>query len=334
MQFGLLSYAELRPGQPGSFRLLVEEAQAAEAAGFDFYAVIEHHQADDGQFSSPLVWMAGLAAATSRIRIAVAVALLPLYNPVRLAEDLATVDIISDGRVMFGVGLGYQERDFMAFNVPIQERVGRFEETLEILRRAWRPEPVSFQGSHFQLDEVVITPKPLQPSIPLWGGGMKSKAIERLGRLCDGWISGPKTTPSQMEPLVQTYKAAALAAGRQPRIIPLRDCWIADSFEEARAEFGPAITAHYSGIDEHSGSRQVLGRPVDYLPERPTDEHFLIMGNAGDCIRQIDGYRERFGIEGLLLRLRTTYGPDQPKVLRTIERFGREVISHYRRGNG
>ena len=112
------------------------EAEVAEAAGFSGFFVGEHHQDKDGFLPSPFVVLAAIAARTSRIRVGTAVLLLPLHHPIRVAEDAATLDVVSGGRTVLGVGLGYQEADFRAAGIDRRERVPRFEESVDILRRA------------------------------------------------------------------------------------------------------------------------------------------------------------------------------------------------------
>src|SRR5262245_9574784 len=116
---------------------VIAEAQLAEARGFDACFFGEHHQDPDGFLPSPLIVATAVAARTSRLRIGTSVILLPLHHPVRVAEDVVTLDLVSKGRVTVGVGIGYQPADFRAFAVPMEERVARFEEGLEILRKCW-----------------------------------------------------------------------------------------------------------------------------------------------------------------------------------------------------
>ncbi len=126
----------------------------------------EHHFLEDGYLPSLLPIAAAAAARTKRLLIGTSVLLLPFHNALRVAEDAAVVDIISGGRFMLGVGLGYRLEEFRTFGVPVKERVARLEEGLEVIRRAWTQERVTFHGRYYHLDGVTVTPKPVQQPHP------------------------------------------------------------------------------------------------------------------------------------------------------------------------
>ena len=140
MKFGLYSsIADPPDGQHLDLRIdeVIEEAKLAEEAGFDSCFFGEHHQDRDGFLPSPLIVATAVAAQTRTLNVGTSVILLPLHNPVHLAEDVITLDLVSKGRIILGVGLGYQPADFRAFEIPMQQRVGRFEEAVEIIRKCW-----------------------------------------------------------------------------------------------------------------------------------------------------------------------------------------------------
>jgi probable F420-dependent oxidoreductase len=181
---------------PGSGRTFVQEyretldlVRLAETLGFDSAWVSEHHGAGDGYLPSLLPMLGGFAAATDRIELGTGVLLAPFHDPLRLAEDAATVDLISDGRLLLGLGLGWREEEFRMFDVPMPERVRRTVETIEILRKAWTGERFDHDGKVFRYEQVQVTPKPARPGgIPIWLGGTAEKAMRRAGRLADGYI--------------------------------------------------------------------------------------------------------------------------------------------------
>src|SRR5499425_1217370 len=147
MKFGLYSSIANPPRGEHLDRAIDEtiaEAQLAEACGFDSCFFGEHHQDHGGFLPSPLIVAAAVAARTTRLRVGTSVILLPLHHPVRVAEDVITLDLLSRGRVVLGVGIGYQAADFRAFSVPMEDRLARFEESFEILRRCFAGEPFSF----------------------------------------------------------------------------------------------------------------------------------------------------------------------------------------------
>src|SRR5262250_2966540 len=165
MKFGLYSSVANPPRGEHLDRAIDEviaEAQLAEASGFDSCFFGEHHQDKDGFLPSPLIVATAVAARTERLRVGTSVILLPLHHPVRVAEDSITLDLVSKGRLILGVGVGYQPADFRAFNVPMKDRATIFEESVEILRRCWSGERFSFKGRHYTLDDVQIMPRPVQ----------------------------------------------------------------------------------------------------------------------------------------------------------------------------
>jgi len=202
IQFGVMANTHPAPGTdlPRMVDELIIEAQQAERAGFDSFFLTEHHQEPSGYLPSPLPLAAALAARTSTIRLGTGIAILPLYHPTRLAEDCAVIDIISKGRLILGVGQGYQEGDFAAFGLKVSDRVSLFEESIEILRRAWTEEKVYFVGKRYTLQNVMVTPKPVQkPHPPIWVAALGDEAMKRAGRLGDALLADSFQLPERLK---------------------------------------------------------------------------------------------------------------------------------------
>lgn len=158
-------------------------AQRAEELGFDTVWLTEHHFAEDGYSPSIIAIAAAIAARTEHIRIGFNLLLLPLHDAVRLAEDLATLDVISNGRIDVGLGQGYAVHEFAGFGIPRNRRLGRFLEGLDVLEGLWRSESFSYDGKHYQIENARLMPRPVQqPSPPLWIGATSAKAVARAGR--------------------------------------------------------------------------------------------------------------------------------------------------------
>src|SRR3989442_14290707 len=147
-------------GLYGDFPAIVAAARQAEALGIDAVLFGEHHGAPQQRFPALLNLLAALAASTTSIRVGTSILLSALYNPVRLAEEAAQVDVISNGRLILGLGLGYQPADFQHFGVPFDQRRSRFEEGVEVIRRAWSERPFSFSGRRFQFATPPVYPVP------------------------------------------------------------------------------------------------------------------------------------------------------------------------------
>src|SRR5258706_4870317 len=213
MKFGLYSSIANPPrGEPLDRCIdeVIAEAQLAEASGFDSCFFGEHHQDQDGFLPSPLIVATAVAARTTRLRVGTSVILLPLHHPVHVAEDVITLDLVSKGRVILGVGIGYQPADFRAFSVPMEDRAGRFEESIEILLRCGAGDPFSVSRNTYTLEDVQIRPRPYQKSgPPLWFGASVPAAARRAGRIADGFVGTPSTGMANATHLATRHKEAA-----------------------------------------------------------------------------------------------------------------------------
>jgi alkanesulfonate monooxygenase SsuD/methylene tetrahydromethanopterin reductase-like flavin-dependent oxidoreductase (luciferase family) len=194
---------------PQRLARLPELAARAEAAGFELLVVPERLSARGG-FPAALPVCAAAAAVTKRLRIATGLLALPLHHPLRIAEDAATLDALSAGRFELGVGLGAEVEVFGGFGLDRRERAARFEEALEVVRRAWAEGPVRFRGRHFRCDEIEVYPKPVQAGgPPLWLGARGPDALARAAQLGCGVVLEPETDPAP-------YLAAWDVSGRDP----------------------------------------------------------------------------------------------------------------------
>ena len=191
VNFGLW-YDFRNPGQRVGFEQLyaesLEQITWAESIGFNSVWLTEHHFVQDGYTPSPLVIAAAIGARTQSMRIGTNLMLLPLADPVRLAEDAASLSLLTGGRFDLGVGLGYRELEFDYFGRSLRNRPSLMEEGVAILRKAWSGEPINFSGKRFQIGDLAVAPVPEKtPRILM--GGMAPPAIERAARLGDGFLS-------------------------------------------------------------------------------------------------------------------------------------------------
>jgi probable F420-dependent oxidoreductase len=215
MRFGLTTDFRNPPGSgKSSARVYAEIIDAmvfAESRGFDGAYIFEHHFTDDDYVSSPLIAATAIAARTRRMRVGSDIAILPLYNPVKAAEDGAVLDLISNGRLDFGVGLGYRPEEYAGHGVDISRKGARADEALQIIRRLWQGETVSFHGKHFKVDGARLSPRPVQkPNPPIWVGGFSKGAARRAARYGDGYI-GPTNRA-----MYNMYLEELRSAGKNP----------------------------------------------------------------------------------------------------------------------
>ena len=334
MKFGLYSSIANPPQCEHLDRCIDEviaEAQLAEASGFDSCFFGEHHQDHDGFLPSPLIVATAVAARTTRLRVGTSVILLPLHHPVHVAEDVITLDLVSKGRVILGVGIGYQPADFRAFSVPMEDRAGRFEESIEILRRCWAGERFSFHGKHYTLEDVQIRPRPYQkPGPPLWIGASVAAAARRAGRIADGFVGTPSTGLANATHLADLYREAAHEARRPAEVIQMRDALVAASRAEADAVYGPHVMTAYRYYWENrlaefrnlsAGSEFTLD---NLAPDR------LILGDPQTCVRELQRWQKATGASTFLLRLRHAHsgGPPHAKIMEAIRLFGERVLPY------
>jgi len=193
LKFGLW-YSFRNPEQwflnyPELYSAHLRQIAWAEDIGYDDVWLTEHHFCQDGHAPSILPLAAAVAVTTKSIRIGTSVLLLPLHDAVRVAEDGATVDILSNGRFELGVGIGYRPQEFAGLGINRKDRAGRTDEGLEIIRRLWERETVDYAGRHYQINGANLQPPPVQtPRPPLWVGGFAPAAAKRAARLGDGYI--------------------------------------------------------------------------------------------------------------------------------------------------
>jgi alkanesulfonate monooxygenase SsuD/methylene tetrahydromethanopterin reductase-like flavin-dependent oxidoreductase (luciferase family) len=171
---------------------ILDEAVYAEEVGLHSAWIGEHHFSTLGVLSCPDLVLANVAARTKRIRLAPAVTVLPLHHPIRVAEQWATLDLLSGGRVDFAAGRGYDRREYLPLNVSFEHNQEIFEEGMEVVRRLWSANrPISHHGRHYRFDDVAITPKPVQRPLPAFVASFSQPSIERAGRLGCGLIVAP-----------------------------------------------------------------------------------------------------------------------------------------------
>ena len=219
MRFGLFGGARARGGPAGdssAYHDFINYVAEAEKLGFSSVFLVEHHFTGFGQVSASMNLLSYLAARTEKIRLGTAVVVLPWHNPVVVAEQAATLDLLSNGRLDFGVGKGYREYEFSGFCIPQQEATARFDEAMEVIRKAWTSEDrFSFAGRYWHYDNIVVEPSPVQqPHPPFWLGAGSDESIRRAAR------EGYNLLLDQIAPIdiilgrVKAYREECAAVGR------------------------------------------------------------------------------------------------------------------------
>jgi alkanesulfonate monooxygenase SsuD/methylene tetrahydromethanopterin reductase-like flavin-dependent oxidoreductase (luciferase family) len=221
MRFGLFGSAQARRGGPdvdsgAGFREFVENNVEAEALGYHSTFIVEHHFTGFGQISATMNLLTWVGARTTTLRLGTAVIVLAWHNPVLLAEQAATVDLLSGGRLDFGIGKGYRYNEFAGFAMPMEEADGRFDESLEVMLKAWTSDtPWSHRGKYWQFDHVVVEPPTFQKPHPaLWMGAGSAASIRKVAALGFNLLLDQFASVSQIRERIAIYKADVEARGR------------------------------------------------------------------------------------------------------------------------
>jgi probable F420-dependent oxidoreductase len=312
------------------YRQALDEVTRAEELGFDSVWMEEHHAVTNHYWPSPLPVLAGFATRTSRLLLGTDIVVAAFHHPVRLAEDVAMLDVMSDGRFVLGIAIGYKPDEFALYGVELEKRGARFEEQLAIMKGLWTQERVQFKGAYYTL-EGRLEPKPVQkPHPPLWIGGWGNITLRRAASLADNWIPGPTADLTRLlngkKQFLEQRRAAGLPA---PTEWPLtRDVIIADTDAEARAlaeeHIMVAYRREYAGGWRHPFIDASIATDLDKLME----DRFII-GGPEQCVRRLRRFVEQYGLTHLICRM---FFPGMPhaRIMRGLELLAREVMPVFR----
>jgi alkanesulfonate monooxygenase SsuD/methylene tetrahydromethanopterin reductase-like flavin-dependent oxidoreductase (luciferase family) len=288
----------------------VDTVRELEELGYDGVQTVEHHFQADGHLPSPLLVLAAAAAVTERLRLTTNILLVPLYNPVKLAEDVAVLDQLSGGRVTLGVAPGYVRDEFEGLMVPYAERFTRFEEALDIMQLAWTSETFSYEGAHYSIPSTRLSPRPVQqdPHPPLRYGVSGPKLLRRAARRGAVLAASPRHTERELSEQFAAYDAHCEQFGFTPAERPImRGVFIAETREKAVRVAGPAATHLFRELyGKHSASgervlRNDAGEEVvdDGTVDFDSFRDRYIVGTPDDAIAAIQRLRDEFGMTEL-----------------------------------
>lgn len=331
MKFGFI------PTEGGHYYpAFLEEVLLGEALGFDSVWLEEHHGVRNHYWPSPLVALAGVATQTDRILLGTDIIVLPFYDPVRVAEDAAMLDIMSNGRFILGVAIGYKPDEFALYRVPLEMRGARFEEAVQLIKQLWTQEEVHFNGAYYQVQGLKIEPRPLRDGyLPLWLGGWGKLSLARAAAYGDAWVPGPTANLDKLLSAQEIYDQNLQKLGVDPAARPkplTREVVIAATDAEAREMAERHLLINYR--DEYGGGKwkhPLIGAedkaPVDEF-DAIAHDRFLV-GSPDTVCAGLQRFVDTFGVDHLICRL---YFPGIPHefIMEELQLLAREVMPAFK----
>jgi alkanesulfonate monooxygenase SsuD/methylene tetrahydromethanopterin reductase-like flavin-dependent oxidoreductase (luciferase family) len=320
MRFGLFGSASARRGgaefdSSEGFRDFIEYNVEAEALGFHSTFVVEHHFTGYGQVSATLNLLTWLGARTSRLRLGTAVMVLPWHNPVLLAEQAATLDLLSGGRLDFGIGKGYRYNEFAGFRMSMEDADARFDECLEVLLKAF-----NYRGKYWEFDNIVVEPPPAQKPHPkIWMGAGSESSIRRVAAQGFNLLLGQYASLTSVAAHIVTYKAEVEARGR--RFDPMqvgvtRAFFVTDAAEERQAALDRRLQNRVRQL-KLAGPDRATGDP------RSINENSAMYGTPDEIAKRLEELRA-VGVGYVLINGGGSGGGARGR--ESLRRFAREVM--------
>ena len=348
MRFGLFQSVQLPDPREEVryYKDAVDQVLRAEELGYDSVWMTEHHFSKHGIVSATLSLLAYLAGLTKTIRLGTGVAVLPFHNPIQLAEQAATVDLLSDGRLDFGVGRGFQWGEFHKLNIPMEEATRRFEEAMEVVTKAWTSsEPFDHAGEFWTFNDMTIHPKPVQsPHPPVWVAAASPSSLERVARHDWNLLVGQGEPFEQVAAQVEQYRTAVGEAGfdyNPGRVVVARPMYTAASNGQARQDTElPFMWFKQTGQEvgappdnnvellpeEYNAYRRRFSRDVTFDYDSMFQD-VALFGTPDQLVEKIEGLR-RNGVENIIFFINFG-GIESQKVIESLELFAKEVMPHF-----
>lgn len=334
MRFSLMLPTFLDAASRSPYRRTFEFAQLADRLGYHM-GTFGHHSftPEIGDPAAPFALLSAVAARTERLRLGTGIYLAPLHHPITIAEQAATLDQISGGRAVLGVGLGYRPYEYEGFGLDFQQRGRRLDEVLTVIRDGWASGAFEFSGEHFRIPRSAVNPRCIQqPHVPILVGGSAPAAIRRAARLGDGWFALPQESLLVMRQQVDVYRQACREAGRTPYICMMRNAWVAPTMEQVEAEWLPRmIEFHKTFADARATTddlvieRLLAGEPFtleEYIHAR------AIAGTPDMCVAEIQRWQEAIQPDEFSLIFGGS--DDQVRLSQALELFANEVMPAFK----
>lgn len=346
MKFGIIINRKLIDRNSSNpYHKLYRYVEEMEDLGYDLGWCGQHRFSDKTAFggdtasepSAPLTMLAPLMARTSRMEFATNIMLVPAHHPVELAEEINTLQEISNNRFILGAGIGYKPDEFENVGWNFKSRASRLEECIAILRMALAGGEFSFEGKHFQLENVTVTPPPM-PSAKtrIWIGAVSEPAMQRAARIADGWEASFADHMLDLSEKVARYRSMAKEHGQPSTLALMRDVHVVPSRDKIDPNFLKNVIQVWQAYgdlgampDRDPESTEVVfgGKAVsleDFAPHR------AVVGTPDDCIRELESIRDLTDPEYLFIT--PTGVPDPDQQIEELRLFAKEVMPHFRKG--
>lgn len=329
LRFGMMLPVEHAPEENmrERFGQLLEAARLAEEAGFDYLDAPQHYLTPTSSYLHCIPTLARVAAETKRVNLCTNIIQLTLHNPVDIAELLATLEVVTDGRLIAGFGLGYNDREFGAFNVPRGTRLRRFLEALALIRRLWTEDDITHDGEFFRLENAQAGIRPqTPPHILVAASG--DRMIRRSARIADSLSLAGHSTIDELERQAGVYREALAEQGihaMPPHYRLMLETYVAKDMQTARRIAEPFVARKYAGY-------AAMGQD-DVLPE---GQHFssdveelargrFVIGDPSCVTDRLAEYRDRLGVREIGVRMHWI-GMPHADMVSSIDLYGEHVI--------
>lgn len=329
MEFRLAHHIQYKPGKDlrGIGDELIELTELAQEEGFDGVTVPEHHVTDDQYLYNEAI-ISHLADHVGDMQIGMSMCLLPLHNPVRIAEFGATIDILSDGQFRLGVAQGYRSKEYHAFNVDRRDALSRFVEGVQVIKRLWTEDSVTYDGKYYQFEDVSINPKPIQSPRPLiYTGASNVKSIRRAARLTDGWAAS-HVPFSDMKPRVEAFREAqAEHCDTEGHFELHREVFVAETTKKAERLAREPIMRKYDKYADWGQDEVIEGDEFESVWEKLKHERFIV-GSPNEVIEELSRYVDAYDPDAI--RIRSEWqGLEFEKVKNSVRLFSNEVMPSF-----
>ena len=315
------------------FAEMIEQVRLMRQRGFDSLWGGEHHAVPPHHYFPLLGMLQRLSAEAEGMELGTNIVLLPLHNPLEIAELSAFLDVLCGGKFNLGVGLGYRQAEFDMFKVPIKQRVSRMVEGIDIIRRLWAEDNVTYNGRYWQHDDVTILPKPVQrPGPPILIGAQVEASIKRAAEIADGWCIVPTTATDKLGPEIEAFHDARKAAGQPAtdQIVRLYEVVCAPSEDEALQRAAPFLLEKYASYAQ-------WGMPGISFDESDAPEVQLqklarnrfAVGTPEQVVEALMA-QHKLGVKHLTMRV-SWPGMPQAHILESIDLMGSKVLPEVRR---